>query len=341
MAIDSTKAVYVIKLVEILGELGAPVVPVLEAAGFGAGMPADREELVPIYDYLAAVETAVNSSPEIPDLGFRVGERTTPLEHGVLGYALLSSPNLRESLQRYVRFQYLQGPLLTVTFEDSGATAAMTAVPRRGRWRMSPLAHRYIVQEWLIGWNQWCQLISRTGSFFEHVRLGYPASGQQSHYESRLGCTVSFDNAETAAMFPARRLDLPLEYADESIAALCAVQCERLLEVLNLRAGLVADIHRQLAISPGTVPGMEEVARRMHVGARTLRRQLKAEGTTYQDVVGEFRIAMASRYLQETALPVSEVAALVGYADPANLYRGFRRTTGRTPAEYRQSQQPD
>ena len=45
--------------------------------------------------------------------------------------------------------------------------------------------------------------------------------------------------------------------------------------------------------SPGRVPGMDEMARRMAVGTRTLRRQLKAEGTTYQDVVAEFRVAMA------------------------------------------------
>jgi AraC-like DNA-binding protein len=80
---------------------------------------------------------------------------------------------------------------------------------------------------------------------------------------------------------------------------------------------------------------MPEMAKRMHVGTRTLRRQLKAEGTTYQDVVRDFRIAMAKRYLEETALPVSEVAALVGYSDPANLYRCFRDLTGATPTEFR------
>ena len=335
MAVDNTKAVYVIKLAEVLAELGAPVESVLEAAGLGAAASADRDGLLPISDYLEAVEIAVSSNPDIPDLGFRVGKSTTLLDHGVLGYALLSSPTLRTSLQRYVRYQYLQGPLLTVGFEESGATAAMIATPRRGRWQMSPLAHRYIVQEWLAGWDQLCQLISRTGGFFEHVRLGYAERGEHSYYEAHLGCTVSFGNDETMAIFPARRLDLPLEYADESIAALCAVQCERLLEVLNLRSGLVAEIHRQLSATPGNVPGMEETARRLHVSARTLRRQLKAEGTTYQDVVSNFRIAMARRYLEETSLPVNEVATLVGYADPTNLYRSFRKLTGATPSVYR------
>lgn len=337
MAIDTTKAVYAIKLVEVLAELGRPVDTVLRAAGFGSVVPADRDLALPISDYVAAVETAVSANQDLVDLGFRVGAATTPLEHGVLGYALLSCPSLRDSLERYVRYQYLQGPLLTITLDASGSTAAMIAVPRAGRWRLSAAAHRFIVQEWLIGWNQWCQLISRSGSFFEHVSLGYPATGTERYYEAHLGCTVSFDNAETTALFPARRLDLPLEYADDSIAALCAVQCERLLDVLSLRPGLVTEIHRQLTNSPAAVPGMDEMAARLNVGTRTLRRQLKAEGTTYQDVITDFRLAMARRYLAETTLPVSEVADLVGYADPTNLYRSFREHLGVTPGNFRRT----
>jgi len=334
VSIEQTKAIYLIKLLKVLQEAGQRVEPVLEAAGLQASPSADHDADMPLSQYLGGIEEAVRACP-IPDLGFLVGEKTTPLEHGVLGYALLSSPTLRDSLSRYVRFQYLQGPLLTVSFAESGSTAEMRAAPRRGRWRMSPAALRYIVQEWLVGWNQWCQLIGRTGSFFEHVRLGYASGGQRRHYEEHLGCTVSFDNDETTAVFASRRLDLPLSYADESIAALCEVQCARLLEVLQLRAGLVADIHRQLAIRPGQVPNMDEMANSLLIGTRTLRRRLKEENTSYQEVVSEFRVAMAKRYLSETSLPANEVAALVGYSDPANLYRIFQRETGQTPLQYR------
>ena len=34
-------------------------------------------------------------------------------------------------------------------------------------------------------------------------------------------------------------------------------------------------------------------------------------------------------------LTPDEVAALVGYSDPANLYRVFQRETGQTPMQYR------
>jgi len=339
VSIDHTKAIYLVKLLGVLRERNLPAEPVLDAAGMTDTMLLEHDASLPLGQYLAGIEEAVRIST-LSDLGFLVGERTTPLEHGVMGYALLSSPTLRDSLKRYVKYQYLQGPLLTISFSESGSIAQMQAIPRRGRWRMGPAAFRYIVQEWLVGWNQWCQLIGRSGSFFEHVRLGYSSDGQRRHYEEHLGCTVSFDNDETTAIFTSSRLDLPLSYADESIAALCKVQCERLLEVLQLQAGLVADVHRQLANQPGQVPNMDEMANRLHIGTRTLRRRLVDENTSYQRVVSEFRVAMAKRYLGETGLPANEIAMLVGYSDSANLYRTFQRETGQTPSQYRARLKP-
>ncbi len=80
---------------------------------------------------------------------------------------------------------------------------------------------------------------------------------------------------------------------------------------------------------------MELMASKLHLGVRTLRRRLREDETTYQDVVKNFRVAMAKRYLQETDLPANEIASLVGYSDPANLYRVFSEYTGNTPQQFR------
>jgi len=334
MRYDSTPAIYLIKLFEVLREQGTDTTDLMRHIKASPADLIDRDRSISLSTYIGAVEFATDAYA-IPDLGFLVGEHTSVLEHGVLGYALLSSPNLRESLARYVRYQYLQGPLLTIRFSHDDSIATLTAVPRPGRWKPSASALKYIVQEWLVGWNQWCQVIGKTGHFFEHVRLGYSSASERGFYEDHLGCTVSFDNGETTAIFPARWLDRPLEFADDAIAALCSAQCERLLEVLDKPSGLTAEIHRLLANSPGDVASMDKMATQLHVGVRTLRRRLKEEGTTYQDVVKEFRVAMAKRYLQETELPANEIALLVGYSDPANLYRVFQVDTGVTPNEFR------
>ena len=48
------------------------------------------------------------------------------------------------------------------------------------------------------------------------------------------------------------------------------------------------------------------------------------------------RVEEAKHLLESTAIPIDDVADQVGYHDPASFRRIFKRTTGITPARYRQ-----
>ena len=43
------------------------------------------------------------------------------------------------------------------------------------------------------------------------------------------------------------------------------------------------------------------------------------------------------RYLGDSAIPIGEVAYLLGYSKPAAFYRAFKRWTDMTPKAFRQS----
>jgi len=339
MLAESTLALYLLKLLDVLREQGIAVNPILNRAGVTAKELEHRESELPIPKYVNAVDIACQECGLI-DLGFRVGEHTSPLEHGVFGYALLSSPTLLESLQRYIRYQSLPGPLLNIHFEHNDAEACLVASPRPNGQPLTPACVRYFVQEWLVGWNQWSSLIGVDGSFFHRVILGFEplhnAAQEKQLYEQHLGCEVSFGGDTTTAIFSASHLSRSLEYAEQRIGSYCAEQCERLLASLKLEGGLTADIHRHLANSPGNLPKMQEMAEKLCLSVRTLRRRLLAEGTTYQQLVVEFRMAMARRYLLETPLAANDIAELVGYADTANFYHTFRKETGTTPQQFRE-----
>ena len=335
--IQTTSSLYLLKLIEVLATLGVSRDEYLLAAGLAEDEINDRDAHIGLDRYLAAVQCALDLSG-CKELGFLVGEHTSTLEHGILGYALLSSATLRESLARYQRYQSLLGPVLHVELAVEGDSARFEATPL-GNLALSRAQLVYFTQEWLVGWNQWMPLIGEHGAFFEQVKLAYPQTHSPSSYDRHLACPVAFGARRTVALFPARYLDCELDYANDTIGAICAAQCEYLSRSLGTGAGVCAEIHSFLATSPGRIPGMEEVACALHVSSRTLRRRLEAEGTTYQQLVIDFRIAMAQQYLQSTALPANEIAALVGYADTANFYRTFRSAVGMTPAAWRQREQ--
>jgi transcriptional regulator GlxA family with amidase domain len=78
------------------------------------------------------------------------------------------------------------------------------------------------------------------------------------------------------------------------------------------------------------------MARATATSTRTLARRLeKALGTTPQRFAQRLRIARAVQLLETTQESVDEIAARVGYADPAAFRRIFRRESGESPRERR------
>lgn len=94
--------------------------------------------------------------------------------------------------------------------------------------------------------------------------------------------------------------------------------------IRKLEGFVTANLGRQVTI--------HEMARATATSPRTLaRRVADALGTTPQHFARRLRIAQAVHLLETTPHPVDEVAARVGYADPAAFRRIFRRETEETP----------
>jgi AraC-like DNA-binding protein len=85
----------------------------------------------------------------------------------------------------------------------------------------------------------------------------------------------------------------------------------------------------------GGIPKMDEVARKLHMSARTLQRRLQDDGLSFQDLVAEVRRDLSARYLEEADMSLAEVAFLIGFSEVSTFHRAFKQWTGLTPAEYR------
>lgn len=91
-----------------------------------------------------------------------------------------------------------------------------------------------------------------------------------------------------------------------------------------------------LALHEG-YPRVEWVASKLGLTRRSLQRRLSEQGATFNHVVEGSLKRRAEALLDQGAVPITEVALGLGYADPAHFTRAFRRWTGVSPSEYRQS----
>jgi AraC family transcriptional regulator of adaptative response / methylphosphotriester-DNA alkyltransferase methyltransferase len=81
---------------------------------------------------------------------------------------------------------------------------------------------------------------------------------------------------------------------------------------------------------------LDELARRLAASRRQLQRAFAEAGeTTFRTYVQRIRMARAAELLRDPSLPVNEVASAVGYRQPAQFAKAFRRHHGRPPSDYR------
>ena len=100
------------------------------------------------------------------------------------------------------------------------------------------------------------------------------------------------------------------------------------LRMRVLRILLLADLEKVSA---------DKVARRLFVSQSTLRRRLKDVGTTYQEFKDQTRCDAAIQLLSRPELKINAVAAMLGFDEPSAFHRSFKKWTGATPGEYRQT----
>lgn len=83
---------------------------------------------------------------------------------------------------------------------------------------------------------------------------------------------------------------------------------------------------------------LDDIARRIASSRRQLQRAFaEIGGTSFRDHLTEVRMRRAAELLEREPLTVREVARRVGYRQPAQFAKAFRRQIGLAPSEYRAS----
>lgn len=267
-----------------------------------------------------------------PALGLLLGQRLNVSTHGILGYAVLSSTNLGTALQFALKYYRVLGLSFDLELEKLGDRVQLRAtesMPLGGLQRFAAeglLSSVYTIARFLVG------------EPLHDIAVGfpYPAPNYAHRYERFFGVQAKFDQPCLTLSMPTVYLQRPMALANPATVQMCEQQCEALLSTLDVQDGLLTRVRRLLLAKPGDFPDLESAAKALHTSGRTLRRHLSSMGTSYQDVVDEVRRSLALQYLTTTHLPLYEIAYLLGFSDPSNFRRAFKKWTGKLPSDYRE-----
>ena len=107
-------------------------------------------------------------------------------------------------------------------------------------------------------------------------------------------------------------------------------------DTLELRESL---LHEALAILETDFAQpleLDDVARRVLTSRRQLQRIFtEIHGVPFRTALREVRMERAVELLERSTLPVGDIARQVGYTQPAQFAKAFRRRHGVSPTEFR------
>lgn len=321
---------YAEALLELAASLAVPRERLLAAAGVSLPVLHNPTGRLSLADFHQLASAALLATAE-PALGLLLGQRLNASAHGILGYALLSSATLDKAIHfalKYYRVLGLTFDLQLVERDECLELRASESIPLAGLSRFAAeglFASLYGIARFLLG-----ELPQGVA-----VGFAYPQPEHAGRYAEVFGCAAAFEQPWHWLSLPKLYLERPMALANPATMQMCEQQCEALLATLDVRDGLLSRVRRLLLAHPGDFPDLDSAARALHISGRSLRRHLATAGTSYQQVLDQVRRSLALQYLGTTHLPLYEIAALLGFSDPSNFRRAFRKWTGRQPSDYR------
>jgi AraC family transcriptional regulator of adaptative response / methylphosphotriester-DNA alkyltransferase methyltransferase len=105
---------------------------------------------------------------------------------------------------------------------------------------------------------------------------------------------------------------------------------------IRLRSSLFHDAVAIVDTEYGSELALDDIARRVASSRRQLQRAYSEVGkTTFRDHLTAVRMDKAAELLRQTTMTVRDVAHRVGYRQPAQFAKAFRRHHGTAPSAYR------
>ena len=267
-----------------------------------------------------------------PALGLSVAKQANPRYLHALGLAWMASADVLDALQRLVRYHHVVTTIVTMSLKESTEEGCLVFALPRG----TDLDELHEIRDCVaLSILRMCRQLAERDLAPTAVHLTRPPPSDAEPWTSSFRCPVHFDADENGLDFKRQDLLDPLPGHNRELALANDVAANTYLQ--QMQQGKVSDRVRRKLIEllPSSHSNQKTVADELHMSRRTLQRRLDEEGVTFSELMDDVRSALATGYLRRTHHSVTEVAFLLGYSDPRNFARAFRRWTGLSPQQFR------
>ena len=328
----STLASWTRALRRQLDALGLDSTALCQAAGLDPALMDDPNARYPLHATTRLWQLAVTASGD-PTLGLHTSRHVAPTTFHALGLAVMASGSLREVFERIVRYHQVVSDALVLELREAGEVCELHFRLPPGAPAPAPEA----IDAFAAIYVRTCR--NRLGRDYAPlaVHLRRPPPVDARPWQAVFRAPVHFAAAEDMLCFARADLDQPLPDGNPELAAHNEAVLRKRLEALQPDT-VARRLRRALEqCLPNGEPSAEALAHGLHLSLRSLQRHLSEEGSSYEQVLADTRRDLALQHLAEADCAIGEVAYLLGFADSSSFSRAFKRWTGQSPSQYRDS----
>jgi len=336
---DRVPTRFVSTLLRMVAERGYDLSAVLAAAGLDfdpldESAPGYRPQISAMQ--YSRVYQQVLQVLQDETFGLAGSELAAPGAFKMMCYCIVSCRNLGQAIQRMAEFYrtfFDERSQLYANFSEQYARVGYRTLQGDVDAR-DVLAVAYGLSLWhrFFGWL--------CGRPIELKRVDFrgPAPERVDKYERLFGCPVYFGQASDLLYFDSACLAWPVVHTEHSLREFLRTAPYQLLIMDNEPDGRSLSVQVKAIMGhdfSAGFPSFETISRALSTSAPTLRRRLKREGTTFQQLKDEARRDASILWLDRPEVSINAVALQMGFTDPSAFHRSFKKWTGCTPGQFR------
>jgi AraC-like DNA-binding protein len=246
---------------------------------------------------------------------------------------VINSPNLEAVFRQAFQFSRLFEPMVTMELKAEEEHSQL--ILRIEGDTHDP--HFFLRESILVIWHRLGSWLIGQPIELEKAEFDYSRPFHGDEYRHIFRCPLVFDAKQTAITFSKRFLSAPVIRDQSEMRQFLKTSPADLLsrpDESNTFTGRIRTLIGRDFSKP--MPDFEWIAAELHTSPQTLRRRLKQENTSFQEIKDLLRRDMAIYYLTSQELPINDIASKVGFTEPSTFHRAFKKWTGVTPGAYRE-----
>jgi len=277
---------------------------------------------------------AAREAARDPDFGLHLGEAFIHLAQSHLLFSVMRySPTFAVALQKFFRYHSLMADIVQPRAVTMGE---MVHCLLDRKYPGLPLERHHVESTFAVIYGS-LNSLSAANVPLKEVAFCHEKPSSTSELERIFGAPLYFKCSRERLVFRKDSLEQPIHSADPVYLSAHESLAGDLMKGFSTEGSVRPQVTAwvEKTILKGGQPRIATVAKDLAVSVRKLQLLLQEEGGSFRGIVNDTRKQLAKRFLGKPDTTLCDVAFLLGFSEQSAFNHAFRRWTGQTPREYR------